>query len=96
MSWPVGVAKYRVAVQHKINTRKQVAHAPCSQLDLSLVQHVLHLRSDHQYAPSVVLKVNCGGKKIENMNEKIGVTTPRLPTEGALECTFQKALDLQI
>ena len=37
VSWHVGVA-----IQHRINTRKQVAHAPCSQLDLSLVQHVLH------------------------------------------------------
>jgi hypothetical protein len=40
-----------VTIHHRINTRKQVAHAPCSQLDLSLVQHVLHLRPDHQYAP---------------------------------------------
>ena len=39
-----------VTIQHRLNTRKQVAHAPCSQLDLSLAQHVLHLRSDHQYA----------------------------------------------
>jgi len=45
-SWPVGVTK-----QHRINTRKQVAHAPGSQLSLSLVQHVLHIRFDHQYAP---------------------------------------------
>jgi hypothetical protein len=28
-----------------------VAHAPGSQLSLSLVQHVLHIRFDHQYAP---------------------------------------------
>ena len=40
-------SQYRVTIQHRINTRKQVAHALCSQLDLSLVQHVLHLRSDH-------------------------------------------------
>ena len=39
-----------VTIQHRINTRKQMAHTPCSQLDLSLVQHVLHLHSDYQYA----------------------------------------------
>jgi hypothetical protein len=44
-------SQYRLPIQHRINTRKQVAHALCTQLDLSLVQHVLHLRSDHQYAP---------------------------------------------
>jgi hypothetical protein len=81
-------------LQHRISTRKQVAHAPCLQLDLSLVQQVLHLRSDHQYAPWVVLTLNCGGTKT-NCSTKISAqrkhTSHAKPREH-LNAPFSKPL----